>query len=214
MAISMTCECGKKLSVKDEMLGKRVRCPVCQTTMNVPGDEEEQTAGNGQNHNKKKGAKMNGAKKSNKMIWIAAGAGVLILGFCCLGVSGVGAWFIFLRGGSTSDLEAKVAGKWVADNDAAKKAAKSGDVKGFEELAKLSFGDIEFKKDGTVVDNTPLTPITSGKWKAVSAKGDVLTVELTQGPVSKKLDIKIVDNDHLKITAVDSKMEMSFKRAP
>jgi hypothetical protein len=204
MAISMICECGKKLSVKDEMLGKRVKCPVCQTSLTVSDDEPTP---------KKKGAKMNGAKKSNKTLLIVAGAGVLVLGFCCVGVSGIGAWFFFLRGGSTSDLEAKVAGKWVPDTEAGKKSGK-GDGKSLEDLAKLAFGgDIEFKKDGTVIDNTPLTPITQGKWKAVSAKGDVLTVELSSGPISKKLDVKVVDNDHLKITALDTKMEMTFKRA-
>jgi Scramblase len=33
--ISLTCDCGKKLTVKDELAGKRVRCPGCQATLTV-----------------------------------------------------------------------------------------------------------------------------------------------------------------------------------
>jgi hypothetical protein len=74
-------------------------------------------------------------------------------------------------------------------------------------------GHIEFKKDGTVIDNTPMTPITQGKWKTVASAGEVLTVELSQGPISKKLDIRLVSNDNIKITPADTKMELAFKRA-
>ena len=35
MPISITCECGKKLTVKDELAGKRVRCPACQAILTV-----------------------------------------------------------------------------------------------------------------------------------------------------------------------------------
>ena len=35
MPISLTCDCGKKLTVKDELVGKRVRCPGCQATLTV-----------------------------------------------------------------------------------------------------------------------------------------------------------------------------------
>ena len=36
MPIVMTCECGKPLQVRDELAGKRVRCPVCQKVLTVP----------------------------------------------------------------------------------------------------------------------------------------------------------------------------------
>lgn len=35
MSISVTCSCGKALSVKDELAGKRIRCPACQQIINV-----------------------------------------------------------------------------------------------------------------------------------------------------------------------------------
>lgn len=36
MPIKVECVCGKKLSVKDELGGRRVKCPACRETLNVP----------------------------------------------------------------------------------------------------------------------------------------------------------------------------------
>lgn len=36
MNISITCQCGKSLKVKPEFAGKKVRCPQCQTVLQVP----------------------------------------------------------------------------------------------------------------------------------------------------------------------------------
>jgi hypothetical protein len=36
MPIRITCSCGKALSVRDELAGKAVKCPGCQTTLRVP----------------------------------------------------------------------------------------------------------------------------------------------------------------------------------
>lgn len=36
MPIQVACACGKKLSVKDELAGRRVKCPACQQTISVP----------------------------------------------------------------------------------------------------------------------------------------------------------------------------------
>jgi len=51
----------------------------------------------------------------------------------------------------------------------------------------------------------------------ISNKGDTVTVELSQSilgvSLSKQLEIKIVDSDHLKIAHPDTKQEWSFKRA-
>ena len=37
MPISFTCNCGKKLNVKDELAGKAVKCPSCAKPVKVPG---------------------------------------------------------------------------------------------------------------------------------------------------------------------------------
>lgn len=39
MAIAIVCSCGKRLRVRDEMKGKRLRCPSCQRSLEVSGDE-------------------------------------------------------------------------------------------------------------------------------------------------------------------------------
>jgi hypothetical protein len=39
MAIAILCPCGKRLRVRDELKGKRVRCSACQRSLEVPGDE-------------------------------------------------------------------------------------------------------------------------------------------------------------------------------
>jgi hypothetical protein len=188
MAISVTCECGKKLTVKDEIAGKRAKCPDCQAVLTVP-----------------LAVSSNGQKKSNKMIWIAAGAGVLVLGFCCLSTVAIGGWFFFLRGPS---LDPRLVGKWTTDVAAMKKANPKQFIVGS--------ANIEFKSDGTVIDGS-LTPIIKGNWKMISNKGDTVTVELSQSilgvSLSKQLEIKIVDSDHLKIAHPDTKQEWSFKRA-
>lgn len=45
MTVAVTCQCGKQLRVREEFLGKKVRCPECQTIMVVPaassGAEDE-----------------------------------------------------------------------------------------------------------------------------------------------------------------------------
>jgi len=41
MPIILQCQCGKKLRVPDEMIGKRVRCPACGHVLPVTAEEEE-----------------------------------------------------------------------------------------------------------------------------------------------------------------------------
>lgn len=36
MAIPFTCECGKKMSAKEEFAGRRLRCPECQRVVTIP----------------------------------------------------------------------------------------------------------------------------------------------------------------------------------
>lgn len=36
MAISLTCRCGKQLNLADKLAGKRIRCPACAETLEVP----------------------------------------------------------------------------------------------------------------------------------------------------------------------------------
>ena len=67
MAISVACECGKRLAVRDEMAGKRVKCPACMSVVPVPagegagaGESEERPAA------KEKASNGNGGKKKRR----------------------------------------------------------------------------------------------------------------------------------------------------
>ena len=42
MAIEVACTCGKRLRVSDEQAGRKVRCPVCQDMVRVPGEKAEE----------------------------------------------------------------------------------------------------------------------------------------------------------------------------
>ncbi|HZU38752.1 MAG TPA: hypothetical protein VFA18_22685 [Gemmataceae bacterium] len=41
MPIPMSCTCGRSFYIKDELAGKRIRCPSCQAILAVPAAEEE-----------------------------------------------------------------------------------------------------------------------------------------------------------------------------
>lgn len=45
MAISFPCSCGRNLRVKDELAGRRVRCPNCSSILTVPEPDVEYDAG-------------------------------------------------------------------------------------------------------------------------------------------------------------------------
>lgn len=40
MPISVACDCGKSFRVKDELAGRKIRCPHCDTSLRVPGGEK------------------------------------------------------------------------------------------------------------------------------------------------------------------------------
>lgn len=42
MSISISCDCGKELKIKDGLAGKKIRCPECQEILNVPAAESEE----------------------------------------------------------------------------------------------------------------------------------------------------------------------------
>jgi hypothetical protein len=202
MAINLSCECGKKLAVKDDMAGKKVKCPGCGSVLTVPaamGDADEAS--------EPAVARTSDAatpKKSSKSLWIVGGVGVLLLSCCCLGSVTTAVIVVFALGGP----EKTIVGKWTPDLETAKKNTDKRDPRSLEDKG------IEFKSDGVVLDTTPMSPVTMGKWKTVSTKDSKnLTVEISAGTVAQRLDIKIIDNDHLVITP-EGKKEFYFKRVP
>jgi hypothetical protein len=203
MAINLSCDCGKKLAVKDEMAGKKVKCPGCGSVLTVPaatGDAEEASE-----PAVARTSDTSTPKKSSKTLWIVGGVGVLLLSCCCLGSVTTAVIVVFALGGP----EKTIVGRWTADLDTAKTSTDKRDPQ-----SQTPTMVIEFKSDGVVLGGAPMSPISSGKWKTVSTKDNKnLTVELSAANTTKRLDIKIIDNDHLVITPEGMK-EFYFKRVP
>ncbi len=44
MAVTFTCECGKKFSVNDKLAGKRGKCKACGQTLIIPRTSEDPNA--------------------------------------------------------------------------------------------------------------------------------------------------------------------------
>src|ERR1043166_1057838 len=83
MSIQVTCECGRTLSLKDELEGKRIKCPSCKNSLTVTGDEADSGVQKKRpaNGNGKSNGKSNGAKKaSSKALFAVVGVGVALLG--------------------------------------------------------------------------------------------------------------------------------------
>jgi hypothetical protein len=245
MAISLTCECGKRLTVKDELAGKRVKCPGCATILTVPSFEEEApvrrrspTPSRYEEDDEETGPlsrkkKSRRADESNKLLWIGAGAGVLVLGFCCLGVAG-GMWY-FLSGDSgdkaktaksqadagqvqgkpaNNKVDNAILGTWAAD-PAAKKNSDNTFRNKADRFECAFQGIIEFRADGSVLDTSPLTPIIDGKWRSLGSKSPgIISIEMTEndGLGPRRLEIKVIDTNHLRILEVESRTEVAVKR--
>jgi hypothetical protein len=118
MALQFVCECGKKISVHEELVGKRVRCPACQRVISVPEDAggEREGGGEAELEPRRKRSRGERKKRSSTMMYLGIGAGVMVLGCCCLGV-GAGAFFYFLIPGDkvlagTLPIEEK--GRWTS----------------------------------------------------------------------------------------------------
>jgi hypothetical protein len=206
MPISITCQCGKKLGVPDEMAGKKVKCPACQSIVNVPGGAAASEVAAGKPKAKaaaeddgdegpapKKKARGNGdEKKSSKtMMYVGIGAGLLLVGCCCLGVAGGGGWFFFFR---SSPPEKVIIGKWQGDPEAIKKANPKDELS----AGLAAAFNVEFKADGTMT-TTVLGMSKPGKWKHISTKSDVVTIEIDEGKKTEKQDIKVIDNNHIQL---------------
>jgi hypothetical protein len=129
MPIPVSCACGKEFNVRDELAGRKVRCPVCQEVLAVPTADEDVAAGppprSGQRPAfrdddedeapPRRRRRKRDQPKSNAMLFALLGGGVLLLSCCCLGVS-AGGYFLFFAdkskgspgGAPTPPLEERV----------------------------------------------------------------------------------------------------------
>jgi hypothetical protein len=140
MAINVVCDCGKEFKVKDDLAGKKIKCPACQSVLGVPAAGEDVAAAPSPSAGKRvvadedvaagpprKRAGHGQEPKSRTMLFALIGGGVLLLGCCCLGV-GVGGFFLFFLGKTrTPPFEEK--DRWTASDPLYKLAGPGGEVK-------------------------------------------------------------------------------------
>jgi hypothetical protein len=121
MAIPVVCDCGKQTKVKDELAGKRIKCPACQAALTVPAADQEVSAGppparrqpfdsahDSQEERPRKQSRSGRQEKSNVMLFALFGGGALLLGCCCIGT--VVGGFLLLRSNKDKDSTAKSSG--------------------------------------------------------------------------------------------------------
>jgi hypothetical protein len=218
MPIPVTCRCGKKMNVKDEAAGKRVRCPACQQLVNIPVPEAEEPIEaieipeepelleeDEETPRPKKKKKRPREKRSNTLLYSLIGGGALLL-FCCCPIGGGGAWYIFF-GSNASEKD--IIGKWDIDFDTAAKNTtprpSDAELKAIKDL----IGNIqyEFKADHTVISHIQtfgMNMSIKSTWRVVKSQGKTLTVEMSAEKLAtEKLDITVLDSDHLKFSGLE-----------
>jgi hypothetical protein len=207
MPMSATCRCGKRLRVKDELAGKRVKCPACGAVLPTPKSPaakvvtlpkapstaasaapEEPASHAAANQSADVAAKppkkeQVREKRSHKvMLFVGVGAAVLLCGF---GVCGFGLWYFVLKGTSETSGEFMV-GKWELDAEATRSAnpGKASDVRDGE-----SSLDIRSRgSDYSIMRKYPNMGLGS-TWKVVSRSGDALILESYSGSVGEQLTV-------------------------
>jgi hypothetical protein len=135
MPVNVSCECGKKITVAEKLIGKRVKCPACQQVLSVPAaasdaamaqptDDESQTGGKKTSADaptKKQSAspeKQPGSKKKSKaLLFVGLGAAAL-LSCCCLGVIGAGIFYMMVPQDKvlTGNFPIEEKGTWSSSN--------------------------------------------------------------------------------------------------
>jgi hypothetical protein len=109
----------------------------------------------------------------------------------------------------SGDPEKVLLGSWRADEKGAV------NFKDWDNITVAINGGIEFKENHEAIDRSAMTSLLHAKWETLSKNGDTITVQLSapNNPGrSHTLKVKILDDNHLRITA-DGK-DYSFTRAP
>jgi hypothetical protein len=228
MAIAVACSCGKQLHVKDELGGKKIKCPACQTVLAVPGlgdseaepavqvlkpgvpkpalrativedDADDDDLADLPARTKKKKKAMR-VKKSYALWWALGGGGLLIsLLVCCGGGYGV----YYLWWGSSPDKI--IVGKWEMDAAASRLAnMNNGNADVFAART------IEFTSDGKMIIKMDAISV-SGTWKILqqtdsTAKLDThITIgQFGGGDLGTQLNVTVLSRNQIRI--VDSRV--------
>jgi hypothetical protein len=211
MPITVRCDCGKEMSLKEELAGKKVRCPACQNVVAVPAATEEETfkmvepesAPAPVKTKKRRGRdesleeigdearrRRRMSDKSSGMVRLAAMlGGGLVLAVCCLGC-GVGGWLYFFN--FTGN---ELVGTWETDT----------------QTTKDRYAQIRFTRFGNITVAAPNYPTSvTGNWRVVSRNDKTYTIEVSNSDGSGKLllDITMLTNDRIRVVIGQAAFEL------
>jgi hypothetical protein len=209
MPINLECDCGKTFKVLDDLAGKRVKCPSCKEVLGVPGGaaraatvarEDEDTADENCDDQDDRQPRRNPFKKKKKKqaksgsrlgLWIALAGGVVVLGFCCVGL-GVGSFFLFLR----NTPEKTLIGRWQVDLPAQQK----NDPNPQFNAVNTAQTTMEFRSDGTFVAADFGLPTVTRQWKHVKTDGEVVTVDISGAGFldNVRANVTVIDSNHIR----------------
>jgi hypothetical protein len=170
MPINLECQCGKQIKVLDDLAGKRVKCPGCKEILAVPGAaartatmarEDEDKADENQDDREQRRKpftkkKKKQAKSGSRLgLWIALAGGLVVLGFCCVGL-GVGGFFLLQR----NTPEKTMIGRWQVDFPAQQKNEPNPLFNNLNAAQTT----MEFRSDGTLVAADFGLPTVTRQW--------------------------------------------------
>src|SRR5689334_22387473 len=94
MAITLRCNCGKKLQVPDERAGMHVRCGACKEVLTVPATAPEPPVVRPMKSEPPRRPKRPRSAGGGSKVWLFALLGVVALFLIgCLGVGGFGVYY-------------------------------------------------------------------------------------------------------------------------
>lgn len=217
MPLTVACICGKTLQLKDELAGKKIKCPACQAVVEVPAaqaptaatmiDDEPPPARKPRRvveDDDEEDEAPRPKKKSRKpLLFLGLGCGVLTLGMCCIG-GGIFATVLYLRGSG-----AEVVGKWEAEGVVNDK----GDF-----LTKTNLNGMSYEFDSlSGYRKAQGVQSIKGGWRVSKRADNKIFLELTPegaGLARHTVEIRLVDQDHIDVKHPFEMNFIRFKRIP
>jgi hypothetical protein len=218
MTIAFSCpHCGKSLKVKDELAGKKIKCPGCQALATVPTAEEEDTAAYAvatqvdtktpsveeqglaatlddagsprSRKGKKKAAPSRGALK---LLALLSGGALLLS--CCVAAA-LGGWLYFFH-----FTGHELVGTWENDRSASGTQA---------------YVRARFDRTGHITLAEPKRMMAGlGTWRVLSKKDNVYTLEIANpdGKLKARAEITMLSDDRMRFVCAELGLNVELTR--
>jgi hypothetical protein len=215
--IRVSCSCGKILHLKDEMAGKRVACPKCQTILLVAEQSKSTIGVDSQTESVEElsqsrssarrparidhdGTKVGGGRLKT---WALLGLAALCF-VACLGTVGGAAWWFFLREQSNSGKPEEAKGPAIPESGPGSKQepaiiklhvpAKVGDVRDIT-IKREESENVQRYQDGKPVG------INSPSQMKIAFRGRVKTLAVNEqgGPAKTEIEIAALTENGIRV---------------